>query len=507
MEELKYLVEIINRDKVKKVEVINNENRAKDRSKVNALYDSLLQNKFSSEEEAAEFFFPNSNNKQKNFSNLKGQLRERLINTIFFIDVKKPSFQEIQRAYYTCYKNIAAVQILLGRFARTPAINLAQKTLNQATKFEFTDIALELSRILRTHSGMIGNKKKFKEYNALVKKFERHYISELLAEEYYMDLASEVSNTKSFQADLLKKAKLYFKELDKKNKKNQTQKFIYLAYLVFTLRFELENDYNSTLLYCEKAISQLSTEKHLYAPNRISSFLLRKLSCHIQLKQFKEAELTIQKCLTIVPEGVRNWYIILDYQFRLALFTKKFQNAYQIYNEAINHPGFRQQHSNITEHWKMHEAFIFYLIYTGKISPDKDNPTKKFRISKFLNEVPLYSKDKRGSNITIIILQILFLLHEKKYDAIIDRMESLKMYVHRYLRKDDTFRSSCFIKMLMQLPAASFHKAGVIRKTKKFRERLEEVPLEIANQRAELEIVPYEMLWEFVLEELDHKFH
>ena len=132
---------------------------------------------------------------------------------------------------------------------------------------------------------------------------------------------------------------------------------------------------------------------------------------------------------------------------------------------------------------------------------------KKIRVNKFLNEVPIYSKDKRGTNITILILHILFLLQQGKYGVIIDRMESLKTYAHRYLRKDDTYRSNCFIKMLMQLPAADFHKQGVIRKAQKYWEKLQAVPLEVANQSAEIEIVPYEMLWEFVLESLDNRFH
>jgi len=79
-------------------------------------------------------------------------------------------------------------------------------------------------------------------------------------------------------------------------------------------------------------------------------------------------------------------------------------------------------------------------------------------------------------------------------------MESLNVYCHRYLRKDDTFRSNCFIKMLIVLPNAHFNKIAAIRKTEKLRNRLAEQPLETANQSSELEIIPYELLWELVLE-------
>nr|MBX2875750.1 hypothetical protein [Saprospiraceae bacterium] len=88
-----------------------------------------------------------------------------------------------------------------------------------------------------------------------------------------------------------------------------------------------------------------------------------------------------------------------------------------------------------------------------------------------------------------------------------DKMESLQAYTHRYLREDDTYRSNCFIKMLLCLPAASFHKKAVLRKADKYWKKLQSKPIEQANQSAELEIVPYEMLWEFVLEGLDEKWH
>ena len=61
--------------------------------------------------------------------------------------------------------------------------------------------------------------------------------------------------------------------------------------------------------------------------------------------------------------------------------------------------------------------------------------------------------------------------------------------------------------MLLCLPAASFHKKAVLRKADKYWKKLKDVPLEKANQSVELEIVPYEMLWEFVLEGLDEKWH
>jgi hypothetical protein len=156
------------------------------------------------------------------------------------------------------------------------------------------------------------------------------------------------------------------------------------------------------------------------------------------------------------------------------------------------------------EHWKIFETYLHYFIAINEIKPDLQSQRRfgTFRPGKFLNEVPVYSKDKRGSNITILVLQVLFLIKERKYEEVSDKLESLKYYSHRYLRKDETYRSNVFIHMLMQLPKGHFNKKAVERHADKYILKLKGMPLELSSQSVELEIVPYEKLWKFVITSL-----
>ena len=61
--------------------------------------------------------------------------------------------------------------------------------------------------------------------------------------------------------------------------------------------------------------------------------------------------------------------------------------------------------------------------------------------------------------------------------------------------------------MLLLLPKASFHKGRVVHRSKKYLEKLQSVPLAISSQGSETEIIPYEMLWEFVIESLEDRIH
>lgn len=56
--------------------------------------------------------------------------------------------------------------------------------------------------------------------------------------------------------------------------------------------------------------------------------------------------------------------------------------------------------------------------------------------------------------------------------------------------------------MLLQVPQGNFIHKQVFRKAHRFWEALQSMPLVTARQNAELEVVPYETLWEYVLQSL-----
>lgn len=504
MDDLKVLVDLISKNKVKSIELVGAGN-----ANYNLLYDELSKGNFNNEAEAEEFFFPNNKNKVYYFQRLKKQLNDRLINTLFFIDTNQPSFTDYQKAYYTCYKATTATKILLTKHARLPAIRLAEKTIKHAMRYELTDIILQLSRDLRFHyGGIAGNKKKYKYYNDIVQLYSKLLNAELLVEEFYTEIVINFVSSAATKPEVIQLAEKYTLELTELSQEVNTYWFKLLYYNIKALSFELANNYAKTIEACEEALNFFDQKQHIATKNAKFLFLLKTISAQIYLKQFQKIESNIDKCKSLVPIGSTNWLLTYHY-FMIYLFhSRQFNRALQVYHEVREMASKRiSSYKQISENWLIHEAFLHYFQLINKVQYPETHSIKNFRISKFLNEVPAYSKDKRGNNITIIILQILFLLQNKKYGPIVDKMESLQTYTHRYLRKDDTFRSNCFIKMLLCLPAASFHKIGVLRKADKYWKKLQSVPLEKANQSAELEIVPYEMLWEFVLEGLDEKWH
>jgi hypothetical protein len=57
--------------------------------------------------------------------------------------------------------------------------------------------------------------------------------------------------------------------------------------------------------------------------------------------------------------------------------------------------------------------------------------------------------------------------------------------------------------MMLKIPHFGFDKEQVVQKSQKIMDQLRAVPLEVANQAVELEIIPFEKLWDYLLESLD----
>jgi len=504
MKDLSLLVSVVTPNKLKELAVLADLNEKK--SKINALYKKLVEGEYT-EDKLRDELFEKGLHQNSNFNRVKRQLKERLIDSLFLIDANQPKYPEITQAYYLCYKYSAAVKILLGKRARSAAISIAERTFKIAEKYEFTDILLHLSKDLRIHYGnIIGDKRKFSFYNQKVKYYGEILSAELKAEEYYSELALTFSISRAAKAEHEEMAKKYSEDLEGIIDQYSSYRFRLYAYSVLVISNEMTDDYKDAIDICDRALVYFDEKKHLSTSVAKFTFYFRKISNQILLGELKDAEATVETCLKLEAAGLPNWYKAQGYLFIVYNHLNEHQKAFKVYKDTVSHKDFDKQYPNVKETWYIYEAYIYYFYLRKAIQGPLNERLKKFRLNKFLNEVPTYSKDKRGMNIAILILQVLFLLHQEKYGQIIDRVEALRTYTHRYLRRDETFRSNCFIKMLMQLPKANFHKAAVIRKTADLRKKLSSVGIR-HNQSAEVEAVPYEVLWEFVLGSLKNKIH
>ena len=140
-------------------------------------------------------------------------------------------------------------------------------------------------------------------------------------------------------------------------------------------------------------------------------------------------------------------------------------------------------------------GYLYVLIRAGKIQPYTQ---ERFNLGKFLNDVPVHSKDKSGQNINILIIQMLTWMQREQFGKVIDRVESISVYARTYTKTPETTRANIFINMIVKMEAAQFHRSATELKTKGLYRKLRETPVKF-GQNLSIEIIPYPVLWDEVL--------
>ena len=504
METLKELVDLIHRNKGNAIDVIGYQQDGLV-SKVNHFYQKIAAGELPSDEAAANYFF-GTDASDIAYRKLKSKLKSRLINTVFFINVKQANYTEQERAYVTCWKEWAAAKILFGRGAAKLGADLAHRILKQSQFFEFTELSVSIIKALRTYYATRRlDLRKFEKFNILYREFARQLEAENLAEEYYLVLVAHYIHSRASKPELSRQAEEFYLDLEPLLTQFNSFRLHRYYYMIRVVSHMTRSDYRGTIAVCDEALSLLRT-RAFYSPGSESNFLYQKLVCHTQLKEYREGRQVAEESLNLEVPGSYNWFKNRELGLILAMHTRNYQEAHSIFRQAVEHPDFRILDPISVENWKIYEAYLHYLQLIGRVVPEGATQPSSFRIGRFLNEVPVFSRDKRGMNIPILVIQILFSITQKQYDKAVQRIETIQKYCSRYLRHDDTFRSNCFIRMLLQIPKSKFHRSGVIRRAEPFRKQLEEVPLEVANQGHDIEIIPYEDLWEIALESLGTRF-
>lgn len=218
----------------------------------------------------------------------------------------------------------------------------------------------------------------------------------------------------------------------------------------------------------------------------------------MMLKKYTEGLHAIEKSANLMLANSHNWYNHGILQIQFAIHTENYKMALQKCIELLQSSGFEYQVNVVKEELKINEAYIQWLVAYNKVKASKSEKEAigQFRINRIINDLPTFSKDKKGMNIPILMLQVLWLLAEKRYDEFLDRLDALSKYKTRYLKEDENMRSNLIIKLLNQVPENGYDKRKVLRKTEGMFKKL----VDSQQSSYEIEVFPYNIYWKLVLD-------
>lgn len=498
------LARVITGYKLRQIEIITrplkgdvSDNRFK------VVYHALKEGRVNSLEEVAQLL--ELEIESRAFRRFLVEFRKRFFAPLLFLDTaSSPNFNDTQKANFRCQRQLAFFKTLLHRNCPENARLLAENTFELALQNDVTFVALEFATYLKQYYVERQlNVEKHLHYKALVEQLRFNWEAENLALGYHQAILVPYVTKKGIQPELLYLSEEFLQALEPYSHCN-TLMFISAYYAVKYTGEMQQFEWSVAHATCEEALQRLQA-KSCVSPRLVRVFQAYNVICLSLLGKFDEALALNWEVVKNEVHGSRNWFIHLDTLFLMALKGSKYQDASRAAFMIYQHSNFNAISVSTQESWNV---LMAYLILAKKLEPeakiDELEIFSGFRLSKFINSVPNYTKDKKGLNVPILIAQFLFLLDNKDFDLAQEKLSALRKYrVKHFSTNNGAYRTQLFIRSLCVMAGTGLSKSIFLKKSTPILNILKSIPSSNPDQHFHIEIIPYEILWSWVLKLLN----
>ena len=492
------IVRLLDGYKLRNIDVLGNDDS---KSRFTEFYRLIKDGTFQTDEDAAKHFYgvkaKPSNPKYRFF---KSQFKDRLFNTLLFTYNENDQPDDFGKVVYDCIREWTSIEILFRRNISYTAIKYAERLLTICLKYEITDLTVRiLERLKGIYATLIGDKKKYQEYKEKFYYYKEILEAEYLAKEAFQELRIEYVKSIAYRPENSILAEEAFKTLKPLLDKYNSPNLLHFVNCVEISIYQTKRDHQGVIDVCDKAIDTLK-QKPFGLINAISIYQNQKVIALLMLQRFEECKIALTEALTMQVQGHFNWYKTMESKMLLAFHTQAYTEGYETYLQVKNTKQFKDLEGHNAEIWVIYKAYLYLSTSLNKM-PTVDKNDKKafgsFRLTKYLNDIPVSSGDKKGMNVTVLVSQIALMIVEKMYDLLIDRIETIEKYLMRHVPKSDAagYRANQFIKVLLEIPKSGFNRIVLERSTRALIADIASVPYNIVEAGYKFEVMPYPVLW------------
>lgn len=436
---------------------------------------------------------------------LKSRLRDLITTAIMDDDVYSSNYRTYDNALVNGYQQLNLITLLMNRRAWQSVKYLAHLTLRRVQDYEILPINSRLTSILAgLYLGVGFDEKQFLKYQE-----QADYYAE--AEQVlnkvtscYREMRRMIYSHKLLPNEIGSKVTEFVAECEPLVVKYPKVSAMQATFYIMKVHgLTMLGSYLEAIQTANRAETVLRKCKGA-GYQSLSLMALTRVECSVKLRDFKEGYLQVKRAKSMIAENSINDLKLAEYAITLGLQTGHFDYAYEQLAQVDRRALRRLLKHQHVEFWLILEAYINILVLAGKIDPEKMNGRlPDFKLAKFVNNVPSYSKDKQGMNVQILILQVIYFIIQEQYGKIIDRTDALVRYGSRYLMNNENLRNNCFFKLLLTAEKCNFHRAATMRKSNKTYQKMTSPQAKLLGRANSTEIVQYETLWEVVLENLE----
>lgn len=447
---------------------------------------NIINNQYKNDNEAIADIY-NAKNAHR-YRMLKSRVLKKLYNHLFFVYNDSRIGKKEEK---TCYDMLYQGKVLMHVAEHGIAEEMFSKALVIAQKHEFTGIILECYENLNFIYAQLSKYKLFYSTGETLAYYRKLKSQEDEAHQLYLVSKLELNRSVAAKKSYLPKLPAIIhrlKELwQQTNSFNIFEKYYYLNHWYLKLQGNYEesiiNLENCETLLKEGKINQFRFDQRANKYAHISALL--------KIKQYEKGLALSPKYIKAFNPYSRNWFAFMEYYFLLAMHAGNFALANSLIFQVDNNPYFKRLKPRAVENWKLYKAYLFFMY-------DKTKYSEQFNFKDFILAVPAHSKDKLGYNVSIHILQFLHYLRNKATDQLIYKEDAFRKYLNLYLKDSNSERSRLFFRLLIVAIRAEFNPKISQKKGNLWLEKLKMTSTP-GEAFAEIEIIPYEKLWDFIL--------
>jgi len=492
MDEIKELIKIVSDHTKKNLPLLDLKKQHLNGNKEMNLFLGIKTGQFNNDEEASVGIY-GSEEVDFKFRMLKSRLNRKLLNHLFFMDFSTAPSSKTVNTYQEALDYLHFSRMLLKIGETSLGTKLLYKTIDIAKEGEYTVVIIDCLRELREVYSKTFRPKLFQNIKSQLMELEALERIEERANSIFQEnrlfINSSVTNRKKSLEPFAKGVAELWDMYLKSDSYNIFEKFMKMQIWYH----ELNGDFEKVLLFTDKVMKD--HEAGLINRIRFNEMFLDKAKGNalIKLRMFDEGADFLDAMLNKIDDSSKEWYVFAEKYVMLNIQRHAFDKASAVFQRVAATRNFDNLEKDDILRWNVLRSYLYHLTSDKKI-------VKKFGYEEFIATTPVYEKDKAGINVALLILQILEYaqgdltkLHEK--------LNAIDDYVSKFLNNSFSKRTKTFCKLLHKIATHNRDYDTISQKSRYLREKLNDS--EVAGKTfVDMEIVPYEFLWEKITTEL-----
>jgi hypothetical protein len=496
MEDLKRLVSIITKRKQRQYPLLELKSINENSSKENIFFRYIKKGVANTDDDASKLIYGTESDDDR-FRMLKSRLKQKLLNHLFFLDFTENNQRVANQYEQECVQHLHQARMLMFTDEIKIAKSLVLKALTTAERCEFTKYIIDsLEELVRIYSDNCQPHL----FDDVVKRLEgarELKTKEDAASEHYFFIKMMIVksvNSRKKNLESATKSISYLQKLWLETKSYNV--FQYLLSLTL-LHKQLIGDFAGIIPILQE-VEAGKFQKIKLNKNRLEmGHIISSMAfAYFRAKDFESGIQYMDKNKEFFDPASQEWFDFFHVYFLAAVYSKNYTAAFEIIDSVFDNKYFEKLPEETTDKWKLYNAYI-HLVHSGSYY-------LKNNYENILESLPEYHKDKEGFNVAVLFLQVLYFVEQREIDKIMDRRNELKKYMANHFKENFSYRSRTFFKLINIVVENELNFKQVQLKSRYLVKKLSENQI-VGNAYTELEIVPYEHLWDLLFSKL--KYH